>query len=165
MRIVSALFIAVLFVSLSFGQDKAGNFTLKSTNGEEVSLSDFSGKIVVIDWFATWCSKCRAAMPEVKPFLNKAKKEFAEKDVVVLAICIDKKPIENIKAFAEKQGMEYTVLSDPEASTGKSYSLKTLPLIVVINKDGTIAKKFVGHKPKKTEEEIQELLVSLTSGK
>ena len=77
MRSKVILFAMLLFVSLSFAQDKAPGFTLKNADGEEVSLSAYEGKIVMLEWFTTWCSKCRAALPEVKPFLNKINKEYA----------------------------------------------------------------------------------------
>ena len=159
------LLITLLLFSITFAEEpeKAPDFTLKNTEGEEVSLSDFSGKIVLIEWFTTWCTKCREAFPEIKPYFNKINKEYAEKNVVVMAINLDKKKPEKIAAFAQKKGMEYMLLLDAEGETGKSYSLKTLPLILIIDKDGNIVKKFTGYKQKKTIKQIQETLESLTS--
>lgn len=164
MRTIS-LIITLLLFSITFAEEpeKAPDFTLKNTEGEEVSLSDFSGKIVLIEWFTTWCTKCREAFPEIKPYFNKINKEYAEKDVVVMAINLDKKAPEKIKAFAEKKGMEYMLLLDADGITGKSYSLKTLPLIMILGKDGNIVKKLAGYKKKKTINLIQETLESLTS--
>ena len=166
MRTISLIITLLLFsVTLTFAEEpeKAPDFTLKNTEGEEVSLSDFSGKIVLIEWFTTWCTKCREAFPEIKPYFNKINKEYAEKDVVVMAINLDKKKPEKIAAFAKKKGMEYMLLLDADGKTGKSYSLKTLPLILIIGKDGNIVKKLAGYKKKKTIKQIQEILESLTS--
>lgn len=162
MRTIS-LIITLLLFSITFAEEpeKAPDFTLKNTEGEEVSLSDFSGKIVLIEWFTTWCTKCREAFPEIKPYFNKINKEYAEKDVVVMAINLDKKKPEKIAAFAKKKGMEYMLLLDAEGVTGKSYSLKTLPLILIIGKDGVIVKKFQGYKKGKTIKLIKETLKSL----
>lgn len=164
MRTISLL-IAFLLFSITFAEEpeKAPDFTLKNTKGEDVSLSDFSGKVVVIEWFTTWCTKCREAFPEIKPYFNKLNKEYADKDVVVMAINLDKKAPEKIKAFAEKKGMEYMLLLDAEGVTGKSYSLKTLPLILIVGKDGVIVKKFQGYKKKKTIKLIKETIESLMS--
>ena len=164
MRTISLL-IAFLLFSITFAEEakKAPDFTLKNAEGEEVSLSDFSGKIVVMEWYALWCTKCRDALSEVKPYFNKLHKEYADKDVVVMAINLDKKKPEKIKAFAEKKGMEYMLLLDPKGITGKSYSLKTLPLIIIVGKDGTIVKKFQGYKKGKTIKLIKETIESLTS--
>ena len=61
--------------------------------------------------------------------------------------------------------MEYLILLDPDTITGKGYSLKTLPLIIVVGKDGTIAKKFVGHTHGKTTKEVQDLIDAAVAGK
>jgi peroxiredoxin len=164
MRTISLL-LAFLLFSITFAEEakKAPDFTLKNAEGKEVSLADFSGKIVVIEWYALWCTKCRDALSEVKPYFNTLHKEYADKDVVVIAINLDKKKPEKIKAFAEKKGMEYMLLLDPKGITGKSYSLKTLPLIIIVGKDGTIVKKFQGFKKGKTIKLIKETIASLTS--
>lgn len=157
------LFFALCIVTSTFAQDKAPDFTLKNLKGEEVSLSDFAGKVVVLEWYATWCTKCRGAFPEFKPFFNRLIREYAEKDVVVIAINLDKKDPEKLAKFVEKQGIEYLTLTDPEGITGKSYSLKMLPLILIIDKEGAIVKKITGYKKGKTIKEIEKIVVSLTS--
>ena len=159
------LLLLLCYLSIGYAQEKAADFTLKNTKDEEVSLSSFSGKVIVLEWFTTWCTKCREAFPELKPFLNKINREYAEKGVVVMAINLDKKEPEKVKAFAEKKGMEYTLLLDPEGITGKSYSLKTLPLLIVICKDGTIAKKFPGYTKGTTIKDLQQTLDALVEKK
>ncbi len=154
--------VMLCFATFTFAQEKAADFTLKNMKGEDVSLSDFTGKIVVIEWYASWCKKCRAAFPEVKSFFNRLKTEY-ENDVVPLAINLDKKKLEKVAAFVKKQGIEYMTLHDPQGISGKDYNLKMLPLIVVIDKDGTIAKKFQGHKKGKTEKEIEKTIKSLVA--
>ena len=100
------LLLLLCYLSIGYAQEKAADFTLKNTKDEEVSLSSFSGKVIVLEWFTTWCTKCREAFPELKPFLNKINREYAEKGVVVMAINLDKKEPEKVKAFAEKKGMD-----------------------------------------------------------
>ncbi len=157
------LFVILCFTTLTFTQEKAPDFTLKNLEGEDVSLSDFAGKVVVLEWYATWCTKCRGAFPEFKPFFNRLIKEYAEKDVVVIAINLDKKDPEKLAKFVEKQGIEYLTLTDPEGITGKSYSLKMLPLIIVVDKEGAIAEKITGYKKGKTIKQIEKSVLSLTS--
>lgn len=161
MRAVTLLII-IVFATLTFSQDKAADFTLKSTKGEEISLSQYAGKVVLLEWFTSWCKKCRTAFPVMKPYFNDLAKNYTEKGLTVLAINMDKKATEQVATFVEKKGIEYTVLHDPEGKvTGKPYKIKTLPVIMLVDKEGNIAKSFIGFNKKKKElvqKAIDELL-------
>jgi cytochrome c biogenesis protein CcmG, thiol:disulfide interchange protein DsbE len=152
------VFVFVFLVAMGVcAQTAKPQFTLNNLDGKAVSLSDFGGKVVVIDFWATWCTACREAFPQ----LNKIKTDFGEKGVAVVGINLENMKPEKIGQFAKKANLTYTILLDPSGSTAKSFGIKGVPSLVVVNKDGTIAKMFRGMN-KQTESEIVGLLKSLT---
>jgi len=127
----------------------AENFSLDSlSENKKVSLEDFKGKAVVLNFWATWCGPCREEMPLLEEYWNKYKK----KDVVFLGIDVmdDKN---NAAEFIKKMGVTYPNLYDPTGKASSKYGVIALPATFFINKDGTIAFKnygpFLGSEGKK----------------
>src|SRR5262249_51447765 len=90
---------------------QAPDFTLKDSHGQVVRLSDFRGKVVLLDFWATWCGPCRMTIPE----LNALAKKYQDQGVVVLGVSLDEKGWPAIKNFTKRQAIDYTVvLSTPE---------------------------------------------------
>lgn len=112
----------------------APEFILPSFDGEKVNLSDFKGKkVVVLDFWASWCGPCRMAMPEVQKLSN----ELKDKDVVFFAINIgeDKLKIQN---FISKNNIKIPVLMDQTGKVAGSYGVEGIPRLVIIDKNGII---------------------------
>jgi peroxiredoxin len=118
-------------------------FKLTSTDGKEVSLSDYKGKIVVLEWFNPECPYI-VKHHKINTTFNDLHKKYAGKDVVMLAInsSADGKQGSgketNVKA-AKDFKMEYPILLDPKGEVGKAYGAKTTPHCFVIGKDGVLA--------------------------
>ena len=111
-------------------------FTVKDVNGVDVKLSSFKGKVIVLNFWATWCGPCKVEIPA----LIEIQKRYA-KDVVVLGMSVDD-PIEKLKPFAEKFKMNYPVLvglgrEDVQDAFGPLYGI---PVTVFIGRDGKICK-------------------------
>lgn len=136
---------------------QAPDFTLKDLSGTSVTLSSFKGKVVVIDFWATWCHACKEAFPE----LNAIKKEFGEKGVVVLGVNLENMNPEKVGSFVKKVGIEYTVLPDIKSSTAKQFEIKGVPSLAIIDQNQNIVKTFRGMNSD-TKKEIQEILEKLT---
>jgi peroxiredoxin len=117
----------------------APNFKLQDLDGKTVRLSDFKGKPVVLDFWATWCQPCRDSMPG----MAKLHKEYADKGLVILSISLDGGAVEDVRDFRKEYGMTYTVLMGTE-EVAAEYSVRTIPMMVVIDKSGKIRKRYLG---------------------
>lgn len=131
-------------------------FSLNDLDGKQVSLSDFAGKVVVLDFWATWCQSCKEAFPR----LNELNTELGSRGVVVIGINIEHLKPERIASFVDKADIEYKVLLDPKAETVKTFGIKGVPSLVVINAAGTIQQVFRGID-KETEKQVKDLLATL----
>jgi cytochrome c biogenesis protein CcmG, thiol:disulfide interchange protein DsbE len=147
-------------ISLCAQPDSAIKFTLADLEGKQVSLSDYAGKVVVIDFWAPWCHACKEAFPK----LNEIQKEFAPAGVVVIGINIENMKPEKIAAFVEKAKIGYKILLDPKAETAKIFGIKGLPTLAIITPEGKVQSIFRGID-KGTEKEVKNLLTMLTQKK
>jgi len=117
----------------------APNFQLLDLNGKMVQLSDFKGRPVVLDFWATWCQPCRDSIPG----MVKLHKDYAGKGLVILAISVDGGAIEDIRSFQKEYGMAYTVLIGTE-DVADQYRARTIPMMIVLDKSGKIQKRYLG---------------------
>ena len=128
-------------VGLDVGQAPP-DFTLKNLAGDDVSLSDFQGKIVVLDFWATWCGPCRQEIP----MLVSLYEEFRDRGLVVVGVGLDKDGAKALAPFAESNRVSYPVLVGDQA-LGRTYKVTAIPSTYVIGRDGTIVSKHVGFDP------------------
>lgn len=114
----------------------APDFTFPDQKGKNVSLSDFKGKVVMIDFWASWCGPCRAEIPNVKKYYEEFKKN---KNVVFLSVSIDDKKDAWEKALKEEQ-MPWRQLLAPNSGRDAmdKYQFNGIPYIIVVGKDGKI---------------------------
>lgn len=126
----------------------APNFTLKNLAGEEVSLKDYRGKKVMVNFWATWCPPCKEEMPAMEKFYKENSKE-----VEILAVNLD--PQNNVKGFVEENGLTFPILLDKEGRTQQTYSVISIPTSLIIDEQGLIIKKQIGSL---TFEQMEELL-------
>ncbi|HLR43341.1 MAG TPA: TlpA disulfide reductase family protein, partial [Pseudogracilibacillus sp.] len=114
--------------------DIAPDFELETLSGETVTLADYRGQKVMLNFWATWCPPCRAEMPDMQ------KVQDERDDVVILAVNqvqTESNP-DNIAPFLHEIGVDFTVLLDENTFVGTMYQAKSLPLSYLINTDGTI---------------------------
>ena len=119
---------------------KAPDFELKTLSGEEVKLSDYRGKKVFLNFWATWCTPCKEEMPE----MEKIKAEYGN-DLVVLAVNIDSQ--NDVKAFADNYGLTFPILLDTESkkqSVNDLYQVKYIPTSYFIDPSGIIDSVYLG---------------------
>jgi peroxiredoxin len=131
------------------------DFSLNDLDGRQVRLSDFSGKVVLLEFWATWCPPCRMAIPD----LNDINARFKDRDFAILAVSIGEK-IETVRDFADEFGITFTVLID-DNDVNSRFGVMTIPTTFIIDKNGNIASKHLGFVPGLADvlsEEIEGLL-------
>jgi len=141
--LVSILLISSFFVSDIAGssKDKAPDFSLTGTDGKTVMLSDFKGKVVILDFWATWCAPCRKGIPD----LIELQKEFGKK-VVIIGLSLDEQKNEVI-AFIKKMGINYPVVYCT-SEVAHLYGIDPIPHSFIIDRNGNIADQHIGLVPK-----------------
>lgn len=107
------------------------NFTLENLEGEEVSLEDYKGKIIMLNFWATWCPYCVKEMPD----MNRLQEE--NDDLVVLAVNI-KEEKDKVKEYIEEGGYDFEVVLDTKASVAETYLVGPLPTTYFIDKEGIL---------------------------
>ena len=117
----------------------AGDFTLPDLAGRQHSLKDLRGKVVMLDFWATWCGPCRMQMPLV----DKLAQEMKEKGLVVFAVNQGESS-ETARRFFERNKYSTTALLDQKAEVGRRYKVSGIPTLVIIDREGKIAAHYVG---------------------
>ena len=134
----------------------APDFTLKDIEGKEVSLKDFKGKTIYLDFWATWCSPCIAEIPDAK----KLEEEFKTRDVVFLYISIDQNEETWRKIIGEKQmgGVQLISIEGFSSEIAQKYKLKAVPTYILINKTGIMVDCDAKRPSNGAKEDIEKLL-------
>ena len=115
---------------------KAIDFDLETFDGETIMLSDFEGKVVVLNFWASWCPPCRWEMP----FFERMSQEYKDQDVVFLGVAISD-TLENVRAFAEGVGVTYPNGLDETGEIARNYSVVSLPTTFFIGKEGNVERR------------------------
>ena len=137
----------------------APNFLLKNLSGESVSLDHLKGKIVLVDFWATWCPPCRKSIPE----LIELQKKYQEEGLVVLGISMDhpeKTSDHSLMAFKERYHINYRILRANSQVALDFFGSGDMPIptMFVINREGNIVARHVGYRPGVLEESLKGLI-------
>ncbi len=162
-RAVLTVFLLSIFFILACSRQPqsayAPDFTLPDLNGKEVSLSDYRGKIVIIDFFSTTCPVC----VELIPNLRDVYKKFKDHDLVILGIDLDTVPNEQaLKEFVQSKRINYPVLIGNDEIVMKYGGFSVLPYMVFIDKKGRIFKIHQGYIEKR---ELEAYIVKMMERK
>ena len=115
---------------------QAPDFTLPDAEGNEHSLSDFQGKYVFLDFWASWCSPCR----EENPNMVKVYKQFGGEDFEIVGVSLDKTRDPWLKAV-EEDNITWTQLHDPEGEVANTYGVQSIPFTLLLDEEGKIIEK------------------------
>lgn len=121
--------------------DKAPNFAVTSSRGTQMTRANFGGKLLVLNFWATWCPPCIAELPS----LNQMARTLGPKGVVVLGISVDqdKKAYDD---FLRRFKLSFEVAHDPAADIASEYGTFKYPETYVITPDGTVVEKFIADR-------------------
>ena len=141
-------------VSEVASSNKAPDFTLSDMHGNEVSLSDFKGNIVIINFWATWCGPCRFEIPDLIDLQEKY-----NGDLVVLGVSLDYDGPSVVPQFAESLGISYPVLYGNGQVAHRYGGVTGIPTTFVIDRDLNVYKRYIGYRPQTVfEKDIQDLI-------
>jgi len=118
--------------------DSAPNFQITADNGKSVSLNNFGGKVLVLNFWATWCPPCVEEMPS----LNQFAAQFKDKGVVVLGVSVDKDP-NAYKQFVRRLDPAFLTARDPEMKINLEYGTVQYPETYIINAQGKVVNKII----------------------
>ena len=169
MRRVAAIFLVLAFWFIPLGRLEAGNhllsipipiklekdgsapdFTLPALNGGKVRLKGLRGKVVFINFWATWCLPCKEEMPTMERLYQKMK----GKDFTILAISIDVQGERVVRPFVEKLKLTYPILLDPKQKVAEKYRLWSLPTTYILDREGKPVHMVLGGKRWDTPENV-----------
>ena len=122
------------------------------TSGQPVSLADYRGKVVLVDFWASWCSPCRQSLP----LYGKLRENYAATDFAIIAIGLDE-DVADGKAFLAEHPIAYTTLQNPQGDVAKAFDLKGMPSSYLIDRDGIVRARHVGFEPKDIDELKKEI--------
>jgi thiol-disulfide isomerase/thioredoxin len=138
----------------SAASDPAPAWKLKDLDGELVKSSDFLGKVVILDFWATWCAPCKAEIPGFVAL----QKIYGDQGLVVIGVSLDNQGPEVVKRFMADFEMNYRVVLG-DVMLMQAFGGTAIPTTVVINRAGNIVARHVGFTPRETfEKEIKPLL-------
>src|SRR5215211_6110282 len=131
-----SIVLALLLVTtpiISAGQSgKAPELKLKDLRGRNLRLSDYKGKVVLLNFWATWCPPCRAEMPD----LVKMQHQYAKQGLQVIGVTYPPETLREVQQFARRLGVNYPIALGTKETKALFDKGETLPLTVVIDRDG-----------------------------
>ena len=148
--VLLALMLTVSSLAATYESDEPVNFTLKRLHGEDLSLSEFRGKWVVLNYWATWCAPCRKEIPDLSA-LNTARE-----DIVVLGLAFEDTDIESFDEFLKEFHPSYPLLLVDVYNPPEPFGApRVLPTTIILNPEGYPIKTFLGPV---TGEDIEKLI-------
>ncbi len=118
----------------------APNFVLKDAKGTVVRLEDYRGKVVLLDFWATWCGPCKAEIP----WLNELEKRYAKQGFAVLGVAMDETAGNTVQQYAARQKIAYRILMGDERTARQFGGISALPETLLIDREGRIALQHAG---------------------
>ena len=159
MKIKLISFLMGLILSFNVFAQQAKPFKLQNRQGDWVQLSDFKDKVILLDFWASWCIPCRESFP----WMNTLQDKYQAKGFEVVTINLDQEAEEKAR-FLKKYNANFTVLSDPNGDTPKAYNVLGMPTSMIIDRQGNIVYKHIGYKASDASFYEQKIVDAINAG-
>ena len=120
--------------------EPAPNFQLRDLNGRLVTLSDLRGKVVLLNFWATWCGPCRVEMPAMEQLYQM----FQRKDFEILAVSTDAQGVAITRPFQQEHHLTFPILHDADYRVGLTYGARSLPMTFLVDRQGVVRHQVFG---------------------
>jgi peroxiredoxin len=118
----------------------APNFRLINLDGQDVSMASLNGKVVFLNFWATWCLACKAEMPS----MERLYRDYKHNGLEMLAVSNDMEGASIVRPFVEKFKLTYPILLDPDFRVDDKYLIRSVPTTVLVDRNGVITHRIVG---------------------
>ncbi len=150
MRSLSVLLLAVMIAASGVAQNKAPNFKVQAADGSTIELAKLKGKIVVLNYWATWCGPCRMEIPG---FID-VYKQYKGKGLEIVGISLDREGWKVVRPYIEKASINYPVVVADETLETAYGQIDAIPTTFVVDKHGNIVDKHVGYMDRASFEKL-----------
>ena len=120
--------------------DEAPNFMLRDLAGNVISLSQLRGKVVLLNFWATWCGPCRVEMPAMEQLYR----TLPRREFEILAVSTDSQGAAVTRPFQKQMGFTFPILHDSEYQVGLAYGARTIPITFMLDRQGVVRQKIFG---------------------
>ena len=118
-------------------------FDVKTLDGDALRLADFKGKVVLVNFWATWCGPCRMEIPE----LAQLQRTYKDQGLVVVGMSLDSQPADYVRTEARRMGADYPIVLIGESGAAEWGSIVAIPTTFVIDRQGRIERTLQGYTP------------------
>ena len=139
--------------------EPAPNFRLQDLDGRFVALSDLRGKVVLLNFWATWCGPCRVEMPAMEELYRM----FSRKDFEILAVSTDAEGVSITRPFQKKNRLTFPILHDSDYRVGLTYGARSLPMTFMVDRQGVVRHQIFGARDWSAPEAQQLVLMLMKS--
>lgn len=156
MKLQHYALIALFGFAAAVQAEKAPDFTLKSDSGDNVRLEEQRGKVVMINFWASWCAPCRKEMP----LLEELHDRYEQAGFTLFGVNVEQNP-EAAQKFLDDVGVTFPILFDPESTASRAYQVSAMPTTVMVDRDGNVRYVNRGYKEgdeAKYRDQIRELI-------
>jgi len=150
--LVFGVFVATSLAASDLAGQSAPDFALKSSNGENMRLSEYRGDVVMVNFWATWCGPCRQEMP----LLDELYTRYERVGFSLLGVNIDDNSSKAMNMVAEL-GVSFPVLFDSRKEVSKLYEVDAMPVTLLIDREGTVRYVHQGYKPGYEEKYLDQI--------
>lgn len=140
LSIILVLVVTALFTTSALAQRQAPNVVFKTADGKTYDLSKLTGKVVIVNFWATWCGPCRKEIPDFIEFY----KNYKDKGVEILGVSLDRDGWEKVKPFLKQTPINYPIVLGNGEIAGKFGKFNAIPTTFIIDKSGNIVDEHTG---------------------